>query len=202
VTLTFTAPRISRGVRISARGPSGQTLALAVQRISATRWVSSATFLEQGAWTVEARIEKRLAARVTVRVVPAVSTFMPLGAASCAPPSPANPSTHEALGTAATGHLWAIVYGHKDERSATLDGVVGKQTKIIWRIEGSGEARFTAIDPNGRVLPLSATPHRASTWVRPGGEWGSLVALSTPGCWQIHVERGTNAADLWILVRS
>ena len=39
-------------------------------------------------------------------------------------------------------------------------------------------------------------------WERAGEEWGSTFTFSQTGCWQLHAERGADAGDVWLLVRS
>jgi hypothetical protein len=91
-----------------------------------------------------------------------------------------------------------------DARTAVLAGVLGKDTKIIWRLVGVGDLTLSAVAPDGaRVAPNWVEAHEAaSNWTRPGDEWGAGFTFSRPGCWQIHAERTGNAGDLWLLVRS
>src|SRR5207244_8021246 len=119
------------------------------------------------------------------------------------PPSPANAMTREARGTATTGDLWALFGSLADPRTAVIAGAVGDRYKIVWRMLGTGDVTFTAVSPNGgHVAPTELEEHAASNWNRPGDEWGSIFVFTQPGCWQIHVERASNAGDLWLLVRS
>jgi hypothetical protein len=94
--------------------------------------------------------------------------------------------------------------GVSSARKAVLDGVVGKPTKIIWRMVGSGELSLVAIAPDGgRVAPDWLDPHApASTWTRPGDEWGSGFTFTQTGCWDIHAARQGSSGDVWLLVRS
>ena len=118
------------------------------------------------------------------------------------PPSPANAFTHEARGS---GTVWALleVGSLAEPGAAVLDSVVGKQTKILWRMRGAGDLILSATAPDGvAVAPRSVTPHEGSTWERPGDEWGSTFTFSQTGCWQLHAQRGADAGDVWLLVRS
>jgi hypothetical protein len=133
------------------------------------------------------------------------STFVPPGEPGCTPPSPANATTGEARGAARIGDLWAVGFlaTLAEPKAAVLGDVIGKKTKIVWRMRGSGAASFTAIAPeDSRVLPTEVSRHGSSGWNRPGDEWGSIFIFNQPGCWQIHVERADNSGDLWLLVRS
>ena len=87
--------------------------------------------------------------------------------------------------------------------AAVLDSVVGKHTKILWRMRGAGDLILSATAPNGvAVAPRSVTPHEGSTWERAGEEWGSTFTFSQTGCWQLHAARGADAGGVWLLVRS
>ena len=141
-------------------------------------------------------------AYVDVELLPA-SSFVPLGAPGCTPPSPANSTTREARGGATTGDLWALFGSLAEPRLAVLSGVVGKNTKIVWRMRGAGDLTLTKVAPDGaRTPPNEFQAHAGSNWNRPGDEWGSIFVFTQPGCWQIHGERTDNSGDLWLLVRS
>jgi hypothetical protein len=139
--------------------------------------------------------------RVAVAPYPE-STFAPLGAPGCSPASPANAISREARGS---GSLWALldVARLSDQHAAVLDGVVGKETKIVWRMSGRGDLRLSAIAPDGAtVAPNWIELHAGSNWNRPGDEWGSGLTFSRAGCWQLHAARADDAGDVWLLVRS
>jgi hypothetical protein len=151
-----------------------------------------------GNWTLAF---KRTTRQIEVAPYPE-STFTPPGAAGCLPPSPANAITREARGS---GTLWALLESgtFADPHAAALDDVVGKETKIVWRMSGQGDLKLSAIAPDGgQVAPEQIAAHGGSSWNRPGDEWGSLFTFSKPGCWQLHAERADGTADLWLLVRS
>jgi hypothetical protein len=167
-------------------------------------WRGSFTFPYPGRWTVTARgASKRVDVRSPLAEPPPASTFTPPGAPGWTSPSPANAFTDEARGSASIGDFWALLFVDVRSSQLILDGVIGKRTKIVWRIQGNGAVTFAAIAPNGdRVAATDVTYHGASIWNRPGEEWGSVFVLTQLGCWPIHAERADNAGDLWLLIRS
>jgi hypothetical protein len=167
-----------------------------LRRVSARLWRGAYVFPFGGVWSVYANGK-------TVGVVahlPAASTFTPLGGPGCAPPSPANAGSHEARGS---GGLWAQGAAFSSH-TAVLDGVLDKQTKIIWRLIGSGELSLVATAPDGSYRkPDWLDPHEGpSTWTRPGNEWGSGWTFTQTGCWHIHATRQGASGDAWLVVRS
>lgn len=197
-----------RSLRIELLSPAGASYARSLRRVRPGVWRTVFTFAASGNWTLRVRVgSDDIRGQVIVRPrpvsIPPASSFAPAGAPDCVPPSPANAATREARGEAVVGDLWALFGGLADARTAVLTNAVGKQTKIIWRFMGTGEATFTTRAPDGStVAPVVIEPHAASNWGRPGDEWGSTFEFSQPGCWQIHVTRTGNAGDLWLLVRS
>jgi hypothetical protein len=178
--------------------PRRTSARLRLRRVSRTLWRSAYTFPIPGSWRLAFRNASR---RVEVGPYPE-STFVPPGAPGCSPPSPANAITREARGS---GTLWALLEGGEfaDPHAAVLDGVIGRATKIVWRMGGEGDLRLSAIAPSGAtVAPAEVRAHDASSWKRPGDEWGSLFAFSQAGCWRLHAERADDASDLWLIVRS
>jgi hypothetical protein len=99
----------------------------------------------------------------------------------------------------------------QSDSSVTLYGLLfslyplraGREVKIVWRMTGSGDIRFTAIGPSGEQIAPTAgpTPHSGSNWVRPGGEWGTVFRFPTRGCWTIQVTRGATEATAGLLVK-
>jgi hypothetical protein len=167
-----------------------------LRRVRAGLWRGVYVFPYGGSWSVYAKGK-------TVGVVahlPAASTFTPLGGPGCVPPSPANAGSHEARGS---GGLWAEGAAFSSH-TAVLDGVLGKQTKIIWRLIGSGDLDISATAPDGSHLkPDWLDPHEGlSTWTRPGNEWGSGWTFTQTGCWHIHATRQGASGDVWLVVRS
>ena len=194
-------------VYVDVRAPTGARSRARLQRVRSTLWRGAFTFRKSGLWTLKtgrASTQVLVAAPLPPPAVPA-SAFSPPGAPGCAPPSPANDTTGEARGTATVGDLWSVGYIHNlaAPRALVLRDVVGKPTKILWRMVGSGEATFTGIAPDGsQHPPTDVLRHPWSTWNRPGDEWGSIWRFTSPGCWQIHAERTNNAGDLWLLINS
>jgi hypothetical protein len=166
-----------------------------LRRMDARLWRGTFVFGVEGRWTVGARG----ASRVVTAHLPSATTFAPPGEPGCAPPSPANRGSHEVRGS---GGLWAQA-GVTALHAAVLDGVLGKQTKIVWKMSGSGDLSLVATAPDGSlVTPDWLDVHGRSTWTRPGDEWGSGFTFTQSGCWNVHAERGGATGDVWLVVRS
>lgn len=197
---------------VEAVGPTGAVRVFRLRRVSTGIWSASGFKpARAGTWRMRVRAAGRIRVRARIKVltapvrrpVPPVATFVPLGGPGCAPPSPANATSREARGTSANAELWALIQEgtFAEPQSAVLSNATGRKIKIVWRMTGSGDPTFTLIAPDGS---WSVVPHsglHGSNWQRPGDEWGSMFFFSQPGCWQIHVERGTASADLWIALR-
>jgi hypothetical protein len=140
--------------------------------------------------------------RLSVQPLPPAG-FGPLGAAGCTPASPAN-DRMEVFGSAAGAQLWALGAAQPGSASAALDGVVGKETKIIFRMTlGGAPDVFYAVAPDGsNVPPIWMQRHSGSTWTRPGSEWGAGFVFSQPGCWRIHAGTPPAQGDVWLSIRS
>jgi hypothetical protein len=148
--------------------------------------------------------------------VPAVAPagFGPLGAPGCAPSSPRNTDTttpfarSELFGTAVGAQLWVLAGSAgtslSDASLAVLQGVIGKEEKIIFRMTSGVPKTFFAVAPNGsRVPPIwGPDPHLGSNWNRPGAEWGAGFVFTQPGCWQIHAASPPAVGDVWLSVSS
>jgi hypothetical protein len=77
----------------------------------------------------------------------------------------------------------------------------GRVSKIVWRMTGSGQMRFSATGPRGqRIAPAWSTLHYGSNWDRPGEEWGTGFRFPVGGCWTVRATRGTSAATATLLV--
>jgi hypothetical protein len=146
--------------------------------------------------------------RLSVQALPPAG-FGPLGAPGCAPASPRNVSGDgfsqtEVFGTAAGAQLWALGASQVDAPYAVLDGVVGKERKIIFRMTlGGVPSVFYAVAPDGTVVPpLWTQRHTGSDWNRPGSEWGAGFVFTAPGCWRIHAGAPPAQGDVWLVVRS
>jgi hypothetical protein len=193
-------------VYANVRSPADVSSKVLLRRAGKTLWRGRFTFAYSGRWTVRARgVSRVVLVRSVLAAPPPASTFVPLGEPGCTPPSPANTTTGEARGSATTGDLWAVELNPNlaDPHAAVLRGVMGKPFKIVWRMQGSGDAMFTAIAPDGtRHPPVELRAHGGSNWNRPGDEWGSTFDFTQTGCWQIHVERVDNSGDLWLRVDS
>lgn len=78
----------------------------------------------------------------------------------------------------------------------------GRDTKIVWRMTGSGRFSLIAIGPRGQeVAPLwGPERHLSSSWKRPGNEWGTGLRFPEAGCWTVRATRGDDEAAASILV--
>src|SRR5438067_5497280 len=134
LVLTPASPAAGAATTIAVRGsltgpvvvrltsPQQTTACLRLRRVNATLWRGDYRFVVPGTWTLTV---KNVVRRLLVAPYPE-STFVPLGAPACSPPSPANSITREARGSRT---LWALLEGGAfgDARSAVLDGVIAKQ---------------------------------------------------------------------------
>ena len=128
----------------------------------------------------------------------------PPGAPGCQPPSPAQAWGNglvEAKGTAAAGEMWVLLFQGVWTRggNATFTGAVGRPFKIVWRMTGRGPLRVAFTAPTGRARPLAFGPeaHSASSYHRPGDEWGTGFVFDEPGCWHIRLQRTSGSGDVW-----
>lgn len=120
-----------------------------------------------------------------------------LGRAGCAPPTPIDLTAgNELQGTMTSGQLYGIAMGY------AVPPRVGQMLKIVWRMTGRGPLRVAFTDPEGHRAPLTFGPeaHPASTYQRPGDEWGTGFDFDRPGCWQIHLARNDTRGDVWLQV--
>ena len=151
---------------------------------------------------------------LSVRALPPMD-FGPLGAPGCAPASPRNRggtagfTQFEVFGTAVGAQLWALVPGgtsSSGDGTATMDGVVGKQTKIVFRMTSGVPlpGNLYSVAPDGtRVPPVwGPDPHTGSSWDRPGSEWGAGFDFAQTGCWRIHAGSAPASGDIWLSIRS
>lgn len=120
--------------------------------------------------------------------------FGPPGRPGCAPASPSSGS--DVFGTAAGTQLWALML-------SSLDGVVGKDKKIVFRMTAHVPQVFYAVSPDGRRIDADwFQVHAGSTWQRPGFEWGAGFTFDAPGCWRIHAGTWPAQGDIWLVVNS
>jgi hypothetical protein len=205
--------------RLEAVSPTGRLFRLRVTRTRPFLWRGSFRFDRPGRWQLRVAnyAPEYRGARLFVRVRRAVPAPQPagfgaLGQPGCGPPSPRNragqtfPARGEVLGTAAGGQLWALFFNGEwaSSDSAVLQGVVGKEVKIVFRMTGSGTFDVAATAPDGtRVGPVwGPVFHPSSTWTRPGREWGTSFVFTQPGCWRIQGRDGGATGDVWLVVRS
>jgi hypothetical protein len=124
----------------------------------------------------------------------------PHGRRGCRPPTPlrgapgAFPEVH---GTSSRGQLWGLVMPQQP-----LPIRVGEEVKIVWRMTGRGAIRLSSRSPRRQLVPLvfGPAPHKASSYRRPGDEWGAGYRFSQPGCWQLHAQRAQANGDVWLSV--
>jgi hypothetical protein len=119
--------------------------------------------------------------------------------ARCAMPTPFGKNgaaPHEVHGKSAHGSVWGLALG-----PGHIPPDAGDELKIVWRMTGQGPLRVAFTGPDGKrhSLVFGPEPHRrASTYHRPGDEWGTGFRFATKGCWHIHLARRTTAGDMWI----
>ena len=79
---------------------------------------------------------------------------------------------------------------------------VGDELKIVWRMTGSGGLAVSYTGPDGEAGSLTFGPerHGASSYDRPGDEWGTGLRFDQAGCWWIHLQRSTGSGDVWLAV--
>jgi hypothetical protein len=82
----------------------------------------------------------------------------------------------------------------------------GHDVKIVWRIPADGggaRPHFNASLADGTLATLrfGPEPHGASSWGRPGVEYGTSFYFPKPGCWDIQVTTGKTTGDLWLVVK-
>ena len=110
----------------------------------------------------------------------------------------ASGAPHEIRGVSTNASLWGLALGpgHVPPRA-------GEELKIVWRMTGAGPLTATVTAPDGTNQPLvfGPEPHvGASTYQRPGDEWGTGVLFTTAGCWHIHLACASTAGDVWLAV--
>src|SRR5439155_6616878 len=105
-------------VYVTLRAPGGPPTRIRLRKVGRTVWRATYSFETAGVWMLSSR---GAVAYVDVELLPA-SSFVPLGAPGCTPPSPANSTTREARGGATTGDLWALFGSLAEPRLAVLSG--------------------------------------------------------------------------------
>jgi len=85
-------------------------------------------------------------------------------------------ASNEIRGTSRDASLWGLALGpgHVPPRP-------GDELKIVWRMTGSGPLHVAFDAPDGTTRPLvfGPEPHDASSYRRPGDEWGAGHARCT-----------------------
>ena len=116
---------------------------------------------------------------------------MPLGQPGCQPASPR--VDNEVRGAAVGGQLHGLLLG---------DVKVGAETKIVWRMTGTGTFSAGYYSPTGTVESFTFGPafHPTSSYHRAGDEWGLGYRWTAPGCWHLTFARTDVTADVWLLV--
>lgn len=193
-----------RNVRVEAASPAGQVVPIEVRRAGRDAWHGLFRFDRVGRWQVVAR-SGALRVRVVVVIRPGVPTpppkgFGPLGGPGCMPPSPRNADA-KVYGTTVGSRFWAVVFRPAgttwaSDATASLEGLVGKETKIAFTLTAGFPSRFYAVAPDGsKTRPVAIS--------RPAGnEWLARFVFGQIGCWRIHASRGAVAGDIWLDVRS
>jgi hypothetical protein len=106
-------------------------------------------------------------------------------------------AANEIHGVSTDAQLWGLALGpgHAPPRP-------GDELKIVWRMTGSGPLHISFTAPDGLRQPLvfGPEPHSASSYHRPGDEWGTGLRFTTHGCWHIHFTRTNASADVWLNV--
>jgi hypothetical protein len=121
------------------------------------------------------------------------------GLATCAAPSRFGDggASKEIRGTSRDASLWGLALGpgHVPPRP-------GDELKIVWRMTGTGPLRVDLEAPDGTTQPLvfGPEPHYASSYNRPGNEWGTRFRFVRAGCWHIHFTRNDTSGDVWLQV--
>jgi hypothetical protein len=93
------------------------------------------------------------------------------------------------------GEAWALAFG-------AFPPTVGDDVKIVWRVTGRGPLHVVFRDPSGRRHSLTFGPeeHSASSFQRPGREWGTGYTFDAAGCWTIQVKRSGTSATVGVRV--
>ncbi len=135
------------------------------------------------------------------RHVAAVPTAPQPGGPDCHPPSPQDISNLglEVQGTTPGMDLWILFLGGKSLPHTGLN------VKILWKLGMSFDepVQFVALGPNGqRLHPSFLQRQFASSWHRPGAEWGTNFAFPSSGCWDMHVTGGNSVGDVYVVIPS
>jgi len=217
-----------RRLGIEAVSPTKRVTRVALRHVSRGVWVGTYRFPSAGQWTLRvANWPKGTRAPqlfVRVRAVPTSPTppptgFGALGQPECSPPSPRNQqgdtlARAEVFGTTVGGRYWGLFAfmpapdAWASDDSAVVQHIVGKETKIVFKLTGS-LSNFYAVAPDGTRTPPVWGPefHTSSSWARVGNEWGAGFVFGATGCWRIHadgtaVSNSPVTGDIWLRVVS
>jgi hypothetical protein len=106
-------------------------------------------------------------------------------------------ASNEIRGTSRDASLWGLALGpgHIPPRP-------GDELKVVWRMTGTGPLHVTLDAPDGTRRPLvfGPEPHTASSYHRPGDEWGTGFRFEAAGCWHIHFARTDTSGDVWLQI--
>jgi hypothetical protein len=203
--------------RLVATSTAGRTLPVPLRRISRGTLVAKIRFDTISRWRLSIVNWPGTGTGPVVDVsvrragpTPPPPGFASLGRPNCKPESPRNMSgeglaSREVFGTTIHGRFWALVgpasWGSASR--AVLQGVVGKVSKIVFKLDAFPKV-FFAVAPDGtpRRPTSGPTKHVRSTWTRAGIEWGAEFVFDKPGCWKIHAAVGAIAGDIWLQVES
>jgi hypothetical protein len=120
----------------------------------------------------------------------------PAGGPDCQPASPI--AGAEVMGTAPGGSLYGLLFAGEPPVV-----VAGQQVKIVWRMTGTGALTASAHSGDTAAqLTFGPEAHGGSNYVRPGDEWGTGWIFPTPGCWDVHLARGTLDGHVWLQVQA
>ena len=126
-------------------------------------------------------------------------TQAPFGAPGCQPVSPYDRNALTEVFATSTGA--AVAWGLLWERPPLR---VNRQTKMVFRLTGTGEFNVVARHEDGTEILPSWGPNDhgsdGSSYGRPGNEWGMAFTFPSGGCWNIHLTRGGDSADVWVHV--
>lgn len=91
---------------------------------------------------------------------------------------------------------WALLWEHPPWD-------VDEEVKVVVRLTGgSGTLEAVAVGPHGTGVDPAWGPsrHEGSNYERRGNEWGLGFRLSSEGCWELRMERGSDRASIWLSV--
>jgi hypothetical protein len=211
-------------LRVEVVSPAHRVIRVRLQHVSRGLWRGSYRFLSAGRWKVRiANWPNGRGPELSVQVRPVEPTPAPLGfgalgQAGCKPASPRNHAGDtlaraEVFGSTFGGRFWGlfafmpVADAWASDDSAVVQNLVGKETKIVFKLTG-GVSEFYAVAPSGaRTAPVWGPEfHTSSSWARQGNEWGAGFVFGATGCWRIHADGSNSNApvtgDIWLRVLS